>query len=374
MEMQKSERLLSLDVFRGITIAGMILVNNPGDWAHAYPALKHSAWNGITPTDWIFPFFLFMVGVSVAFSLSKRKERGDNQTKLLLQIFRRTVILFILGLISYGFPHFDLATQRIPGVLQRIAVCYFIASLIFLKANTKTISYTAGALLLIYWGLMTLIPVPGVGYPNLQPTTNLAAWLDRTIIGVNHLWQGTRVWDPEGILSTVPSISSALFGVLAGCWLKSKTDNAVKVVWMFVFGNFALLIAAVWDMWFPINKGIWTSSFVMFTSGMALLFLGMCYWLIDVKGYKWWTKPFVVYGTNAITVYFLSEIGAILLDLIKVTNPAGKQISLGSSLYNSLFTWWLSPSNASLAWSMLYVLFWLGIVWILYSKRIFIKV
>lgn len=374
MEVQKSERLLSLDVFRGITIAGMILVNNPGDWAHAYPALKHSAWNGITPTDWIFPFFLFMVGVSVAFSLSKRKERGDNQTKLLLQVFRRTVILFILGLISYGFPHFDLATQRIPGVLQRIAVCYFIASLIFLKANVKTISYTAGALLIIYWGLMTLIPVPGVGYPNLQPTTNLAAWLDRTIIGVNHLWQGTKVWDPEGILSTIPSISSALFGVLAGCWLKSKTDNAVKVVWMFVFGNFALLIAAVWDMWFPINKGIWTSSFVMFTSGMALLFLGMCYWLIDVKGYKWWTKPFVVYGTNAITVYFLSEIGAILLDLIKVTNPAGKQISLGSSLYNSLFTWWLNPSNASLAWSMLYVLFWLGIVWILYSKKIFIKV
>jgi predicted acyltransferase len=374
MEVQKPERLLSLDVFRGITIAGMILVNNPGDWSHAYPALKHSAWNGITPTDWIFPFFLFMVGVSVAFSLSKRKERGDNQTKLLLQVFRRTVILFILGLISYGFPHFDLATQRIPGVLQRIAVCYFIASLIFLKANVKTISYTAGALLLIYWGLMTLIPVPGVGYPNLQPTTNLAAWLDRTIIGVNHLWQGTKVWDPEGILSTVPSISSALFGVLAGCWLKSKTDNAVKVVWMFVFGNFALLIAAVWDIWFPINKGIWTSSFVMFTSGMALLFLGMCYWLIDVKGYKWWTKPFVVYGTNAITVYFLSEIGAILLDLIKVTNPAGKQISLGSSLYNSLFTWWLSPSNASLAWSMLYVLFWLGIVWILYSKKIFIKV
>jgi len=374
MELQKSDRLLSLDVFRGLTIAGMILVNNPGDWGHAYPALKHSAWNGVTPTDWIFPFFLFIMGVSITYSLSKRKERGDNHGKLLLQIFRRTVILFILGLISYSFPYFNLAAQRIPGVLQRIAVCYFIASLIFLKANVKTISYTAGALLLIYWGLMSLIPVPEVGYPNLEPTTNLAAWLDRTIIGTSHLWQGTKVWDPEGILSTVPSISSALIGVLTGIWLKSKTESSVKVVWMFIAGNFALIIAAVWDMWFPINKGIWTSSFVMFTSGMALLFLATCYWLIDVKGYKWWTKPFIVYGTNAITVYFLSEIGAILLDIIHVTNSAGKQISLGGSLYNSLFTGWLNPPNASLAWSLLYVLFWLGGTWILYSRKIFIKV
>lgn len=374
MEVQKSERLLSLDVFRGITIAGMILVNNPGDWAHTYPALKHSVWNGVTPTDWVFPFFLFIVGVSVTFSLSKRKERGDDHKKLLLQVFRRAVILFALGLFSYGFPHFDLATWRVPGVLQRIAICYFISSLIFLKANVKTISYTAGALLLIYWGLMSLIPVPGVGYPNLESATNLAAWLDRTIFGVNHLWSGTRVWDPEGILSTVPSISTALFGVLAGWWLKSKAEGSVKVVWMLVFGNFALLLAAVWDIWFPINKGIWTSSFVLFTSGMALQFLGMCYWLIDVKGYKRWTKPFIVYGRNAITVYFLSEIVIISLDLIHVTNSSGKSVGLINYFYNSLFTWWLSPINASLAWALLNVIFWMGILWILYWKKIFLKV
>lgn len=374
MEMQKSERLLSLDVFRGLTIAGMILVNNPGDWGHVYPALRHSVWNGVTPTDWIFPFFLFIVGVSVTFSLSKRKERGDSQNKLMLQIFRRAVILFILGLISYGFPYFNLATQRIPGVLQRIAVCYFIASFIFLKANVKTIAYTAGALLLIYWGLMTLIPVPGVGYPNLEPATNLAAWVDRTILGVNHLWSGTRVWDPEGIFSTIPSISTALIGVLTGIWLKSKAEDSVKVVWMFIFGNFALALAAVWDIWFPINKGIWTSSFVLFTGGMALQFLAMCYWLIDVKGYKRWTKPFVVYGTNAITAYFLSELVAVALDLIHVTNSSGKSVGLIGYLYNSLFTWWLSPINASLAWAISNVLVWLGVVWILYSKKIFIKV
>ena len=221
---------------------------------------------------------------------------------------------------------------------------------------------------------MALIPVPGAGYPNLEPATNFAAWVDRTILGVNHLWSGTRVWDPEGILSTIPSISTALIGVLTGYWIKSSVDKAVKIVWMFVFGNFALLLAAIWDIWFPINKGIWTSSFVLFTGGMALLFFAMCYWLIDVKGYKRWTKPFIVYGTNAITAFFLSELVPVALDLIHVTNSSGKSVGLISCLYNSLFTWWLSPINASLAWAILNVIFWLGVLWILYRKKIFIKV
>ncbi len=374
METQKSDRLLSLDVFRGITIAGMILVNNPGSWGHIYPALEHAAWNGVTPTDWIFPFFLFIVGVAITFSLSKRKERGDNQNKLLLQIFRRTAILFVLGLIMYGFPFFNLGTQRIPGVLQRIAVCYLISSIIFLKANIKTIAYTAGALLIVYWGIMTLIPVPGVGYANLEPATNLGAWLDRTVLGLDHLWRGSKVWDPEGIMSTIPAISTTLIGILTGYWLKSKTDAATKVVLMFVYGCFGLVLAAIWDIWFPINKGIWTSSYVLFTGGMALMFLGICYWLIDVKGSKWWTKPFVVYGMNAITVFFLSGIVGRTLGLIRVADAAGKDTSLMGYMYNSLFTWWLSPINASLAWAILNILFWLGILWILYSKKIFIKV
>ncbi|MCL5027471.1 MAG: DUF5009 domain-containing protein [Bacteroidetes bacterium] len=374
METQKSERLLSLDVFRGITIAGMILVNNPGSWGHIYPALEHAAWNGVTPTDWIFPFFLFIVGVAISFSLSKRKERGDSQKKLLIQIFRRAIILFVLGLIMYGFPYFNLATQRIPGVLQRIAVCYFISSFIFLKANIKTIYYIAGALLFIYWGMMTLIPVPGVGFPNLEPATNLGAWLDRTILGLDHLWIGSKVWDPEGILSTVPAISTTLIGILTGYWLKRKIDPATKVVWMFVYGCFALVLAAIWDIWFPINKGIWTSSYVLFTGGMALMFLAICYWLIDVKGYKWWTKPFVVYGMNAITVFFFSGILGRTMGLIKVTDSTGKDVSLTGYLYNLLFTWWLNPINASLAWALLNVVFWLGILWILYWRKIFIKV
>lgn len=374
MPIDQSKRLLSLDVFRGITIAGMILVNNPGSWSHIYPALEHAKWNGVTPTDLIFPFFLFIVGVAVTFSLTKRKERGDDQKKLLLQIFRRSVILFVLGLLMYGFPFYDLSTQRIPGVLQRIAVCYFFASLIFLKTNIKTVIYISAAILFIYWGLMTLTPVPGVGYANLEPSTNLGAWLDRTILGINHLWSGSKTWDPEGILSTLPAISTTLFGVLTGVWLKSENDEKTKTVWMFVFGNFALVLGVIWDIWFPINKGIWTSSYVLFTGGMALQFLGMCYWLIDVKNYKWWTKPFVVYGLNAITVFFLSGIVGRLLILIKVTNSAGEAVALKTYLYNLLFTSWLSPINASLAWAILNILFWLGILWIMYSKKWFIKI
>jgi len=374
MAIEKSARLLSLDVFRGITIAGMVLVNNPGSWSNIYPALEHAKWNGVTPTDLIFPFFLFIVGVAITFSLTKRKERGDNHNKLLLQVFRRSLILFGLGLILQGFPYYDLSIIRIPGVLQRIAVCYFFASLIFLKADLKTIAYIGAALLLIYWGLMTLIPVPGVGYPNLEPTTNLGAWLDRTIFSEAHLWKSSKVWDPEGLLSTIPAISTALFGVLTGAWLRSSKDDAVKVVWMFIFGNLGMLLGIIWDMWFPINKSIWTSSYVLYTAGMALQFLAFCYWLIDVKNYKWWTKPFVVYGLNAITLFFASGIIGRLFSIIKVTDYAGSEVSLQAYLYNLLFTPWLSPINASLAWALCYILVWLGLMWILYSRKIFIKV
>ncbi|MHB1688603.1 MAG: acyltransferase family protein [Ignavibacteriaceae bacterium] len=374
MTIQKTERLVSLDVFRGITIAGMILVNNPGSWNHIYPALEHASWNGVTPTDLIFPFFLFIVGVAITISLTKRKERKDDQSKLLLQILRRSATLFLLGLIMYGFPKYDLSTIRIMGVLQRIAICYFISSFIFLKVNIKTIPYIAFGLLFIYWALMTLIPVPGVGYANLEPSTNLGAWFDRTILGVQHLWAGSKVWDPEGLLSDIPAIATTLLGVMTGDWLRKNIDSSTKVIWMFFWGNVGLVLGTIWDIWFPINKNLWTSSYVIFTAGMALQFLAMCYLLIDVKGFKSWTKPFVIYGMNAITVFFLSGIVDRIIGLIHVTNSNGQNTSLMNYLYTSLFTWWLSPINASLAWAILNILFWLGILWILYKKNIFIKV
>lgn len=377
----KSERLISLDVFRGITIAGMILVNNPGTWGEIYPPLKHAPWHGCTPTDLIFPFFLFIVGVAITLSLTKRKERGDDQKKLLMQIFRRSATLFLLGLILHTFPFInfdtgnfvDLSKVRIPGVLQRIAVVYFFASLIFLKFDLKMQAILGAAFLLAYWALMTLIPVPGVGYANLEATTNLAAYIDNLLLG-GHLWSGTKVWDPEGILSTIPAISTALCGVMLGHWLRQPIDEIKKAAWIFVAGNIALVIGIVWDLTFPLNKNIWTSSYVMYTAGLALQFFGMCYWFIDIKGWSRWTKPFVVYGLNAITVFFLSGIVGRLMNMIKISMPEGDPISLKTYLFETFFVPHFSLINASLVWAFLYVLIWLGLMWILYAKKIFIKV
>ena len=393
MSVQQSERLVSLDVFRGLTIAGMILVNNPGSWSTIYPALQHAKWNGCTPTDYIFPFFLFIVGVAITISLTKRKESGVDQKKLIWQIFKRGLIIFAIGIFMAAWPFWnftddkfiDLSLLRIPGVLQRIGVVYFITSLIFLKTNIKSQAVIGILLLVVYWIIMTLIPVPGYGIPNLNVATltdpvtqekfapNLAGWLDHLILG-NHMWKASKVWDPEGILSTIPAIATCLSGVMLGHWLRSKNDASTKTSWMFVFGNFAILIGVIWDMWFPMNKSLWTSSYVMFTSGMALLFFGMCYWIIDVKGIKWWTKPFVVYGMNAITVFALSGLVAKTMGIIKVTNDLGEKISLNKYLYQQIFVPYFSPLNASLAWALTYVLIWLGLMWILYAKKIFIKV
>lgn len=371
--MEKKDRLISLDVFRGITIAGMILVNNPGSWSYIYPPLKHAAWNGCTPTDLIFPFFLFIVGVAITLSLSKRKERGDNQNKLLLNILRRSSILFLLGLILSGFPYFNLETLRIPGVLQRIAVVYLVSSFLFLKSSTKLQIYLTFFFLVIYWVLLNFIPVPGVGAANLDKETNLAAWLDNLILH-GHMWSYTKVWDPEGILSTLPAISSALIGILTGHWLQSKNDMTTKTVWLFVMGCFLMLGGYIWDGWFPMNKSLWTSSYVLYTGGLALNFLAVCYWFIDVKKIVWWVKPFQVYGMNAITVFFLSGIVGRLMSIIKISDTSAAQVSIKQYLFSNLFLSWLSPINASLAWALSYIFIWLGLMWILYAKKIFIKV
>lgn len=382
---QKSERLISLDVFRGITIAGMIMVNNPGSWGHIYPALEHARWHGVTPTDLIFPFFLFIVGVAITLSLNKRKQRGDNLEKLLFQVARRGAMIIFIGLLLASFPFFrynpdmgftwfDFTKIRIPGVLQRIGVVYFFASLIFLYTKPKTQAIIAGALLLIYWFLMTVIPVPGVGYPNLEPATNLGAWLDNTLLG-GHLWSASKVWDPEGILSTVPAISTALCGILLGHWLKTEKDPLTKIAWMFVVACIGIVVSMFWDMAFPINKSLWTSSYVIYCASMALFFFASIYFLVDVKGIKWWTKPFVVYGMNAITVFFLSGVLARILSMIYVTkDAAGHWVNFQSYVYNSILCSFLNPLNASLAWAIMYILFWLGMMWILYAKKIFIKV
>jgi predicted acyltransferase len=367
------QRLLSLDVFRGITVAAMILVNNPGDWAHIYPPLEHAAWNGCTPTDLIFPFFLFIVGVSIVYALSSRKSAVEEHPAVMRKVFKRSLILFGLGLLLSLFPRFDFGTVRIMGVLQRIALVFLFCSLIFLKTTVRTQLWLLAGLLVGYWLLMTLVPVPGVGYANLEPTTNLGAWLDRTILTEPHLWKTSKVWDPEGLLGTIPAVGTGLVGMLTGIWLRKPNEPGNKIAWLLVLGNAAILAGMVWDGWFPINKALWTSSYVLFTGGLAMNGLAMCYWLIDVQGYRRWTKPFVVFGVNAITVFFLSGLIPRIMNLILV-DLNGEKVGLKTWLYETFFTPYFSPINASLAGALTFVLIWLVILWMMYNKRIIIKV
>ncbi|MDZ7260848.1 MAG: DUF5009 domain-containing protein [candidate division KSB1 bacterium] len=364
-------RLLSLDAFRGLTIAGMILVNNPGTWSAVYPPLRHAAWHGWTPTDLIFPFFLFIVGVAMTFSFAHRLARGDSKTKLYLKVIRRTLIIFGLGLFLNGFPYFNLSTIRIPGVLQRIALCYFFASIVTLEMRIKGQAIIAAFLLILYWVLMKLVPVPGYGAGVLEPEGNLAAYIDNALLH-GHLWKPT--WDPEGLLSTLPAISTTLLGVLTGHWLHSSRSPIEKAAGLLVMGNFGLVVGVILDICFPINKYLWTSSYVVFMAGMALNFLGVCYWLIDVKGYQRWATPFLIYGTNAIAVYVLSSLVAEIMTTWKVTGADGSEMQLKTYLFEKLFASWASPINASLFFALTYVLIWLGLMALLYRKRIFIKI
>ena len=366
-------RLLSLDVFRGMTIAGMILVNNPGDWGSIYAPLEHASWHGWTPTDLVFPFFLFIVGVSITLALSRRAETAGSKRDLYVKIIRRSLIIFALGLFLGGFPSFDLSTIRIPGVLQRIAVCYLVASVIFLNTDWRKQFYVAAALLVGYWALMTLVPVPGFGAGLLDSKEgNLAAYVDRTVFG-QHVWRFAKVYDPEGLLSTLPAIATTLAGVLTGHLLRSRREPFEKVSAMFVAGTACAVAGWAWHYWFPINKALWTSSYVLFTAGLALELLAVCYWLVDVKGYKRWALPFVVFGTNALILYFLAELSANLISIIGY-NRAGVWVPLQTLLYDGLFASWLAPKNASLAYALATVLFWLGVMSVLYRRRIFIKV
>ncbi len=365
-----TDRLTSLDAFRGITIAGMILVNNPGSWQHVYPPLLHASWHGWTPTDLIFPFFLFIVGVAMVFSFSKQLAHSDRRT-IYLKILKRSAKLFALGLFLNLFPKFNFADVRIPGVLQRIAVCYAVASVIYLNTNLRQqISITIG-ILLGYWAVMMLIPVPGYGAGDLSVQGNLAAYIDYTLLK-GHMWKET--WDPEGVLSTLPAIATTLTGAITGEWLRSGKDRRDIAGWMFVAGWLLIIAGLFWGIAFPINKSLWTSSYVLFTSGCALQFLGFCYWLIDVKGYRRWAKPAIIYGMNAIAVFVLSGILGRILIYSKISGANGAEVSLKQWIYHNIFEQWLGSLNGSLAYAVTNVLFWLAVMSILYRKKIFIKV
>jgi len=366
-------RLASLDAFRGLTIAGMLLVNNPGTWSAIYPPLRHAEWHGWTPTDLIFPFFLFIVGVAMVLSFERLEARGAGRGALLAKAARRAAILFALGLVLHGFPRYDLSTIRIPGVLQRIALAYLCATPAVLWLKWRGQALLCAVLLLGYWALLTLVPVPGGAAGVLEPGQDLGAWLDRAVFGTQHLWSQSRTWDPEGLLSTLPAIGTVLLGVLTGRWLRSDRTPLEKTVGLFVAGNVGLFLGLVWNAVFPINKPLWTSSYVVFTGGMACHVLGLCYWLIDVRGNRLWAKPFIIYGMNAIAAFFLSSLFARILNLIRV-GAEGQEVALKTWIFQNFYASWLAPVNASLAYAVTYVLLWLGVMWALYRKRIFIKV
>jgi predicted acyltransferase len=367
-------RLLSLDVFRGMTVALMILVNNPGDWSHVYAPLLHAKWNGCTPTDLVFPFFLFIVGVSIVLALSAKKESGAADAAIYGKILKRGAIIFGLGLLLTLYPKFNFATMRIPGVLQRIALVYMVCSVIYLNASWRTQIWLGVGILLTYWGLMTLVPVPGVGYANLEPATNLGAWLDNLLLN-GHLWASSKVWDPEGLLSTMPAVGTGIIGMLTGEWLRTSRSHHEKLTGMFAVGAVLIFIGFAWDMIFPINKSLWTSSYVLYTGGLALQTLGMVYFLVDVLGWKAWAKPFLYYGMNALFIFVASGIFVKTLSWIKIgVDAAGKELSLQKFLYNSLFVPFLSPIHASLAWALANISLFLLVGWALYKNKIFVKV
>ncbi len=460
-------RLISLDVFRGMTIAGMVLVNNPGTWSHIYDPLEHAAWHGLTPTDWIFPFFLFIVGIAIPIALGKYVSTGSGsdgggsaRTRVYKKIVSRALMIFALGLAMSVIPFFqfmatdapdglkmliwlamtgglfflllrnfkvagaliaasivgiiamnlggynvvpyNFATMRIPGVLQRIAICYLVVSLIFLHTNWKHQLGIAVALLLGYWLLMTQVAVPGCEITTINDKAcNLAAWLDRTILTENHIWRSAKVYDPEGILSTLPAIATTLSGVLTGLWLTKKgsppseggvaaasADGVVlsesrltthesrlnTVSGLFFFGTILLAVGYIWNSYFPMNKALWTSSYVLVTSGIALLTLAACYWLIDIKGFKAWAKPFIIFGVNALPLFVFSGIMARMLGAYRVTGANGQPVALQKWIFDNIYLSIAQPVDASLMYAIGFILVWLFLMWLLYRKKLFLKV
>ena len=371
--MENSKRLQSLDFFRGITIAAMILVNNPGSWAHIYAPFEHAEWHGWTPTDLIFPFFLFIVGVSINLAMSGKKRRNDPKIDIYKRVIRRTLLLIGLGWFMSLFPFFNFSNLRVVGVLPRIGICYLIVTIIFLHSSTRTQIFWTVFFLFLYWGLMEWYPVPEIGAGLYEKGANFSNYVD-SIFLKGHMWSATKTWDPEGIISTLPAFSTTLFGILTGHLLLSKNEP-LKKVQLIIGGGLILTIAGlIWSIWLPINKSIWTSSYSVFTAGLAMICLGISYYIIDIKNWHRGVKPFVIYGMNAITVFVISGLFAKSLALISWTTAAGDTISLKSWIFNTFFLSWLSPINASLLFAIAFIAVFYLLVYVMYQKKIFIKV
>lgn len=352
-----SNRLASLDVFRGATVAFMILVNNPGSGASVYPPLRHASWNGWTPTDLVFPFFLFIVGVAMTFSFARRIEQGRDRGLLLRHALRRGATIFGIGFLLNLIPKFDFEHVRVLGVLQRIGLCYMIGSAIYLYTTWKGQIAWAVALIGGYWAAMTLIPVPGFGPGVLMPEGNLEQFLDAKLLA-GHLYSGTKIFDPEGILSTFPAVGNVLIGALIGQLLRSGL-----AFWLPPVGAGLAITGQIVNIWFPINKPIWTSSYVLWTCGLAAVSLYVCYWIVDLKGWRKWAKPFEWMGQNALAIYVGSGL------LAKTLSLTGAHRWLWDNVFSKLAT----PINASLLFALAEVSVFFVLAWWLWRRRIFIR-
>ena len=352
-------------------MALMVLVNTPGDGRHVYAPLEHSEWNGWTPTDVVFPSFAWIIGVAITIALARRLAAGVPRAQIFAQAFRRAVIIYVLGLIVYAYPSFDLSTQRLLGVLQRLAICYLIATAIYLTTNIRGQIIWIVSLLAGYWLLMTLVPVPGYGAGHLDVERNFAHYIDRIVLGA-HNYASTKTWDPEGIVSTLPAIATVLFGIMAGHILRMERTLAQRAAWLFGVGVLLLAAGQVCNIWLPINKKLWTSSFSLFMAGLDFVIFAVMVWLVDVRGYKRFTKPLVIMGMNAITVYMVSELLDEVLNAIHV-NSAGQSVTLHAWL-NSLFAAIASPINASLLFAISYTLLMFLVAYVMYRRGWFLRV
>ncbi|MCH4905159.1 DUF5009 domain-containing protein [Cylindrospermopsis raciborskii CHAB3438] len=374
-------RLISLDVFRGLTIAMMIIANMAGVVPDVYPFLSHAPWNGCTPTDLVFPFFLFIVGVAMSFSLSKYSLESKLNSFVYFNLCRRAVILFTLGLLLNGFWNqgvgsFDLQSLRLMGVLQRIGLAYLFASLIVLKLPEKTQWALAGILLIFYWLTMMYIPVPDYGAGMLTREGNFGAFIDRLIIAKPHLYAGDGFnfrGDPEGLFSTIPAVVNVLFGYFAGQWMRKSTINSHTSMDLVLWGLCSLVVGMIWDGLFPINKKLWTSSYVLFSTGWGLVFLAACYDLIEVRKIKRWSKGFEIIGLNAIALFVASVF------LIKVTvklkiGEGDNAVSVYNWIYRNLFASWVGNTNGSFLFALATLSLWYGLAFFMYRQRWFIKV
>lgn len=361
----EKERLLSLDAFRGFTIMAMILVNFPGSWSHIYPPLLHATWNGLTPTDLIFPFFLFMVGISIAIAYSRRLAQGASKRELYGKILSRTVKIFIIGVILNFIQHFQLSEIRYAGVLQRIAIVFLLCSVIFLEVNQNWHLRIGIAILVFYWLAMVLIPTPGYSISMLEPGTNLAAWVDNKFLP-GKLWQET--WDPEGILSTLPALVTCIIGMITGTLITGPLSQERKVIWMFTLGIALTLAGYVWSWVFPLNKNLWTSSFVLLTGGFAMMILATSIFRIDMLGNKRIARIGLIFGANAISVYILADLLSIIFYRLHIGNA-----SLNVQFMKLADAGIFSHKFLSLSYAFLFAALIFIPAWWMYKRRIFIK-